>query len=156
LSANLFRASGAGTLRQVMLAEAMRAWCFLQRGDLRRAALAFEPVELAARSDPVLAQVVELNRVSAALAAVKEDWAVAAEADARVLDGLDPANDRPGLRREAALTRVGALAALGRWGAAARMLDVTSASDAVSSLRRAIALRRAGQVGTIPEAVEGN
>ncbi|HEX8198923.1 MAG TPA: hypothetical protein VF590_00445, partial [Isosphaeraceae bacterium] len=127
----------------------MQAWALLGLGDLRGAIAAFRPVAAAARADPVLGQAPELERIAAALAAARGDWESAAEADARVLRGLTP-GDRPGLRREATLARLGALAALGRWADGARLVEVDVPDDPTWLLRRASVRARAGLPVTLP------
>ncbi len=112
--------------RQARLCEAARAWILLDLGEVRAATLAFRPVLEAARLDPMLGQVAELDRIAAALAAARGDWLGAAAADLRVVDRLG-VGDRSDLAREAALDRAYAFAALGRWRDAAIALERRSA-----------------------------
>ena len=139
-AARLYRSGSKPLERQALLADAARAWVLLDLGHLGQAIEAFRPVAHGRRVDPVLRQVVEIDRISASLAAARGDWAASAEADARVLDRL-AGDDRPGLRREAARSRSGALAALKRFQDAAETLpaDVPAFSG-----RRGILLARAG------------
>jgi tetratricopeptide (TPR) repeat protein len=142
-AAALYRSSRASLERPARLCEAMQAWALLGLGDLHGAIAAFRPVAASARADPVLGQAPELERIAAALAAARDDWAVAAEADVRLLQGLAP-GDRPGLRREATLARLGALAALGRWADAAHLVEADVPDDPTWHLRRSTVRSRAG------------
>lgn len=150
-AARLYRAGPRPLERQALLCDATRAWVLLDRGDLHAALRAFTPVVEARQIDPVLGQVVELNRIAAALASARGDWARAASSDARVIGSLSP-TQRPGLRREAVLSRVAALAALDLWKEAAESLGGESPDDPVWTIRRASCRLHAG----LPVAAPGS
>src|SRR5262249_4715565 len=93
---------------------------------------------------------------AAMIAAAHDDWTAASASDARVLDGLDPASDRPGLRHEATLCRLSALAALGRWGEAARLVAEEAHENPTWTVRRAVVMHRAGQDQAIQPSADGD
>ncbi|MEO6808131.1 MAG: CHAT domain-containing protein [Isosphaeraceae bacterium] len=141
-----------GVQRQVVLCEALEAWCLLGLGNQRAAADLFAKVLEASQTDPVLSQVVELDRIAAAIAAGSGHWNQAEQLDARVLKRLEgDQHDRLGLRLEARLARVGALSALGRWKDASRLLDLNGPDTDEWRLRRATVEVRAGRTVPMPE-----
>ncbi|WP_152051929.1 CHAT domain-containing protein [Tautonia marina] len=144
-AAALFRQADPSLERQARIAEAMTAWGLLALGRSQAAQTAFLPVDQYARQDPVLRQAPEFDRISAALAVARRDWEAADLASHRLLRRLTPIpDDRTALAREAALERVGNLAALGRWTEAALVLDSARPNDPEWMLRRATIRRRAG------------
>ena len=140
-AATLYRKASPPLDRQAHLCDALRAWVLLDLGDVAGATRTLAPVGEAARADSVLGRVVELDRIAAALAAARRDWSRSAAADALVLKRLAD-DERPELAREAALSRAGALAAIGDWGAAAETLRRDRPDDAAWSIRRAVCRQR--------------
>ncbi|MEW4566296.1 CHAT domain-containing protein [Tautonia sp. JC769] len=144
-AAGLFRQADPSLERQARIAEAMTAWGLLALGRPQAAQAAFLPVDQYARQDPVLRQAPEFDRIAAALAVSRRDWEAADLASHRLLRRLDPIpTDRLALAREAALERVGHLAALGRWTEAALVLGSEHPDDPEWTLRRATVRRLAG------------
>lgn len=144
-AAALYRSTTPALERQALVCEAIKAWSLLVTGRPAAARVAFQPVERSLRSDPVLGQAAELDRIAAALAATRGDWEVARAYDRRALDrlrqGIVP---RPDLERSATLALVGELAMLDDWGEAAELLHDDRPADAEWGLRRATVRARAG------------
>ncbi|RUL89770.1 CHAT domain-containing protein [Tautonia sociabilis] len=140
-----YRASGPGLERQAKVAEAMASWGLLALGRRAEAQRAFAPVERWVAADPVLRQAPELDRIASALAVSRLDWEAADLASDRLLRRLSPpGTDREPMAREAALERVGVLAALGRWAEASRVLEPDRPDDPEWTLRRGTVRRLAG------------
>ncbi|QDV38140.1 CHAT domain-containing protein [Tautonia plasticadhaerens] len=156
-AAALYRSADPGLERQARIAEAMASWGLLTLGRPAEAHSVFGPVARFAEADPVIRQAPEFDRIAAALAASRGDWEAADLASDRLLRRLTPPPaGREDLAREAALERVGDLAALGRWAEAARVLAEDRPSDPEWALRRATVRRRAGiDVGPVPDGPPG-
>ena len=153
-AASLFREADPGLERQARIAEAMASWGLLALGRPAEAQSSFAPVARFAEGDPVIRQAPEFDRIAAALAVSRGDWEAADLASDRLLRRLTPPPiGREDLAREAALERVGDLAALGRWAEAARVLAEDRPRDPEWTLRRATVRHRAG-LGLGPVAAE--
>ena len=140
-----FRAADYGLERQSRIAEALAAWGLLALGRPREAQQVFAEVARYAEVDPVLRQAPEFDRIASALAVARGDWESADAASDRLLRRLDsPPPDRRALAREAAMERVGVLAALGRWAEASIVLAPERPGDPEWTLRRATVRDRAG------------
>ena len=146
-AADLFRAADSGLERQSRVAEALAAWGFLALGRPQEAQQVFDDVAAYANVDPVLRQAPEFDRIASALAVARGDWEGADAASDRLLRRLTPPTpDRRALAREAALERVGVLAALGRWAEALAVLGPERPGDPEWTLRQATVRARAGLV----------
>ncbi|WZO96252.1 CHAT domain-containing protein [Isosphaeraceae bacterium EP7] len=145
LAAELASRSSPPMPRLRVLSEALGGWIASVEGEGGPAGPVVATLGPSIRSDPVLRMVPELDRIVAALAAGREDWPTAEAADARVLARVDRAG-RPGLWREAALGRLTALAALGRWRDGVDLAGVSLADEPAWDLRRATFLARAGHL----------
>ncbi len=152
-AATLYRSGPDPNPRQASLCDAARAWALLDGGDLRGAMATILSAIEAARVDPVLGRVPEIDRIAAAIASAKGDWSRSAAADARAIENVtDP--DRSPIRREAALSRAGALAALGRWNEASETLGDESLKDPEWTIRRAVCRVKAGLPVSVPSGPE--
>jgi hypothetical protein len=142
-AAALYRACDPPLTRQALLCEALRAWTLLNLGEIRAASGVLRPVLEAANSDAVLGQVVELDRIAAALAAARGNWPASAAALGQVLNHPSVA-DRPGLHRAMVLEQITTLAALDRWAEAAALVADERPDDPEWQIRRGTVRRRAG------------
>ena len=115
--------------RQARLADAATSFALLDQGDISAAIALFAPVAEAARADPVLDQVPELDRIAASIAMNRGDWKRAETAYSRIIDRVTPA-ERPALWREAAIGRARAFLAMGQAREAADCLEPENSDDA--------------------------
>lgn len=152
-AASLYRAADPPLPRQALLAEAASAWVALDLDDVGAAVDRFAPVAEAARTDPVLGQVVELDRIAAAIAMARGDPSRAEHSYARILARLRP-GERPSLRREAAMGRALALSELGRAREAAEGLEPDDPKDPEWSLRRLSCRIAAGLIADPPRTAD--
>ena len=143
-ASHLYRSASPPLVRQAILAEATIAWVLLDLGDRAAAEEAFAIVEIEAKKDHVLAQVVELDRIAGAIAMARADFLRADAAHAKILARLRP-DERPSLARRAAIGRALALSHLGRNQDAATILALDKPNDAEWSIRRAACQIAAGR-----------